>query len=240
MCTVGFVRIKEGFIVFKNRDLPPSHTVDNSLTFVSMPDTHFLAGVNIETTQSEGVSIGVNKHGVCVANTHAYSSSDITYDHLCGEILNHVRKAEDLAGTVEDYMRGKSLQGGKILVVSRNWAYLVEVFKDKFAIKEQANYHAMTNHYELLPLVKKKIDRSSVIRRRNALDALLNVEAAKDLKSLLRSHVPSKGKCSICVHGGEKSFTESSHIIEIVDNKINWHYLTGNPCENDYMVKTIF
>lgn len=80
---MGVIPIQDGLIFFKNRDLHREHLINRLTVYHTTPDIYALKGVNLKTKQLEGVSIGVNRHKVCVVNTHIESTEDVTYDVLC-------------------------------------------------------------------------------------------------------------------------------------------------------------
>jgi hypothetical protein len=66
------------------------------------------------------------------------------------------------------------------------------------------------------------------------------VTDAGALKSMLRSHIPERGELSICNHRLDGGGTESSHIIRVRGEVTTWSWLTGYPCENDYVTTELF
>ncbi len=241
-CTVGVINEPGCFLLFKNRDLSAEYALNGNITFHSTPDRFSLKGYNLENTGAEGVSIGVNRSGVCVANTHVASNRDVTYDVLCEAILSNVKKQDDLLLVVKDFISGHALQGGRIIVAAPGWGILLEVFEKDFQMEPVKNRTVITNHFSLLhPIPPRNPDdrKSSLQRLETASGAIDGIKNLGGVKSLLRSHVPEKGLCSICVHS-ERVLTESSHIISIDGECIRWHWLRGNPCENDYSTKDLF
>ena len=131
-CTVGVIHTKNGLFFFKNRDLEREY-IENRQTILHSNDSfNALGGANLQTHQAAGVSIGVNKHKVCVANTHVESSHDPTYDILCEVLLQKAKKKADITGIVESFMQKNTLQGGRILVSSIGWSFLIEVYKQDY------------------------------------------------------------------------------------------------------------
>jgi hypothetical protein len=242
-CTVGIVHIPGGILFFKNRDLAAEHVTHRVTIFRSTPDTHALSGVNLKTKEPEGVSIGVNRHRICVANTHITSTTDVTYDVLCAELLHGAQRQENVPRIVQDFMARQRVQGGRILVASPQWAYLVEVFKDRFEIQEVQGNTAITNDFSLLRHRAERSelqDESSATRLQVATSSVQTISSIKGLKSMLRSHIPERGQLSICSHWEDGGGTESSHIIQIQGDYAGWSSLIGFPCENDYRAVPLF
>lgn len=242
-CTVGVIHIPGGILFFKNRDLGERYLTNRITVFQSTPEIHTLKGANLETGELEGVSIGVNRHRICVANTHIVSTPDVTYDILCERIVNEARGREDVPRIVEGFMQHNTVQGGRILVASPEWTFLVEVFEEIFRIKAVETDFIITNNFSLIshePERPKARENSSASRLKVASGMIKSVTNIGALKSMLRSHVPEKGELSICNHRQDGGGTESSHIIQIRGDYIGWSSLIGYPCENDYRTIQLF
>jgi hypothetical protein len=242
-CTVGVIHIPGGILFFKNRDLAGEYLVNRITVYQSTPEIHTLKGVNFKTKGLEGVSIGVNRHKICVANTHIATTTGVTYDLLCERLVNEAQGKEDVPRIVEDFMHHNSVQGARILASSPEWTFLIEVFKDIFRIEEVEGNFVITNSFSLLPHQQERPrvrEQSSANRLEVAsrmIDGISNINA---LKSMLRSHVPEKGELSICNHRQDGGGTESSHIIQVQGDDIDWSSLIGYPCENDYHTIQLF
>jgi hypothetical protein len=242
-CTVGVVHIPGGILFFKNRDLSGEYVANRVTVYESTPEVHALRGVNFKTKEFEGVSIGVNRHGICVANTHVVSTADVTYDLLCEQLVHQVKRKEDVPEIVQGFVRHNSVQGGRILVASSEWTFLVEVFGSLYEVAEVQGNLVITNSFSLLPPQGERSEmreRSSASRLRVASGMIETVSNIGALKSLLRSHVPQKGELSICNHREDGGGTESSHIVQVQGAYIGWSALIGSPCESDYGAVQLF
>ena len=242
-CTVGVVRLPGGMLFFKNRDLEGRYLAGRITAFESTPEMYALRGVNLETGEVEGISIGVNRHRVCVANTHILSTPGVTYDVLCEQLLHEVRDRADVPPLVEAFVAAREVQGGRILVAAPGWAYLVEVLNDRHAIQAVDGSLAITNTFCLLPQPPGRPevrDESSASRLRQASQAVPGIAGIGPLKALLRSHLPDKGDLSICNHRPDGGGTEGSYIVEIQGETVCWSTLLGFPCENDYHLVQLF
>ena len=242
-CTVGIIRTDGGILFFKNRDLPREHLVNKLTIIQSTPNIYALKGVNLKTNELEGVSIGISKHKICVANTHVESTKDLTYDILCERLLVEAHEKNDIPQIVKDFMRKNAVQGGRILIASPEWAYLIEVFKREFQIQELEKSFVMTNNFSLIshqPKREKIREESSLNRLEVASKMIKGISNIGMLKSMLRSHIPEKGELSICNHQESGGGTESSHIIQIQGSYIGWSTSIEFPCENDYRTIELF
>ena len=242
-CTVGVIHIPGGILFFKNRDLAGEYLINRITVFQSTPEIHMLKGVNFKTKGLEGVSIGVNRQKICVANTHIATTADVPYDVLCERLVNEAQRKKDVPRIVEDFMNHHRVQGGRILVSSPEWTFLIEVFKNIFEIKEIERNFVITNSFSLLSHKEERpeVREQSSAKRFEVASKMINgISNIKALKSMLRSHIPEKGELSICNHRQDGGGTESSHIIQIQGNYIGWSSLTGYPCENDYHTVQLF
>jgi hypothetical protein len=242
-CTVGVVNLPGGILFFKNRDLQREYRVNRTIVFQSTPEIYALKGVNLKTKELEGISIGVNKHKVCVANTHIVATQDVTYDVLCERLLRQTQSRDDVPRIVDDFMSHNAVQGGRILVSSPGWTYLVEVFGRAFEIQEIEKSFVVTNTFSLIAHQEECPElwkRSSANRLEVASRMIESITHIGSLKSLLRSHMPEKGDLSVCNHRRDGVGTESSHIVQIRGDYIGWSSLVGYPCENDYSHALLF
>ena len=242
-CTVGLVHISGGILFFKNRDLAREYLVNRTTVFHSTPEIHALRGANLQARELEGVSIGVNRHKICVANTHIVSTPDVTYDILCEGLVNETRDKGDVPRIVQDFVDRHTVQGGRILVSSPEWTFLVEVFGKTFKIKEVEGDWVITNSFSLISHQAARLEvqeKSSANRFKVAREMIQDISSVGALKSLLRSHIPEKGELSICNHRQDGGGTESSHIIQIQGDYVAWSSLVGPPCENDYHTVQLF
>ncbi len=242
-CTAGVIQIPDGILFFKNRDLASQYLTNRMTVWQSTPDYHVLKGANLKTGELQGIAIGVNRHGICVANTHLCSTPDVTYDLLCEDLIRRAQSREDVPAIVEGFVAEHRVQGGKILVASPAWTLLVEVMGAEFQIQEFQGNFVMTNDFALISHEPERAEvhsQSSRIRHEVAWGMIQSITSIGALKAMLRSHLPKKGPYSICNHGLDGFGTETSHIIEVRDGYVGWSQLAGFPCENDYQTVRLF
>jgi len=240
---VGVIQLDGGLLFFKNRDLSHEYHANQLTVYHSTPEFNALNGVNLKTGDLEGVAFGVNRHKVCVANTHVESTEDVTYDVLCERLLVGVREKRDVPQIVENFMSQNILQGGRILVSAPGWAYLIEVFKQTFEMQGVEGSVAITNNFSLIShqADRPQIREESSLKRLEIASGMIGeAKSIRTLKSMLRSHIPEKGELSICNHQEDGGGTESSHIVHIHGDYIGWSSLVGYPCENDYNTVHLF
>ena len=242
-CTVGVIHIPGGILFFKNRDLASEYLTNRITVFQSTPQIYALKGANLRTGELAGVAIGVNVHKICVANTHVVSSTDVTYDVLCERLVNEAREKADVPRIVADFMAQNAVQGGRILVSSPAWSYLVEVLGKESELQELESDFVMTNSFSIIsyagerPEMRVQSSASRLEVGRRMIEHVSNVGA---LKAMLRSHEPEKGDLSICNHRQDGGGTESSHIIRVQGDHVDWSASIGYPCESDYHTTLLF
>ena len=139
-CTVGVIHVPDGILFFKNRDLASEYLTNRTMVWQSTPDYHMLKGANLKTGELQGIAIGVNRHGICVANTHRCSTSDVTYDLLCEDLVHRAQSREDVPAIVKEFVAEHRVQGGKILVASPSSTLLVEVLGDEYQMQDLAGH----------------------------------------------------------------------------------------------------
>jgi hypothetical protein len=231
------VRLSDEMLFFKNRDLSRAYLTYRTTIWHATPKAYALKGADLKTGTPCGVAIGVNRHKICVANTHVISTPDVTYDLLCEQLLSEVQERPDVPRVVGAFMDQHRVQGGRVLVAAPEWAYLVEVLGKQFEIQTVEGSFVITNSFSLLPDPEKSKpvrQQSSASRLQTARAALPHISSIGALKSMLRSHRPEKGELSICNHRQDGGGTESSHIIHIQGTYVSWSSLVGFPCESDY------
>lgn len=149
----------------------------------------------------------------------------------------------DIPRIVREFMEQNVVQGGRILVGSVGWAYLIEVFKKTYQMQEVDKKFAMTNDFLLIPHQpsRQKVRTESSAKRLEIADKMIReISNIGMIKGILRSHIPEKGELSICNHQNDGGGTESSHIIQIQGDYVGWSSLVGYPCENDYHTVQLF
>ncbi len=63
-CTAGVIHVPGGIFFFKNRDLARKYLINRITVFQSTPKVHALKGANLKTKESQGESIGINRHKI--------------------------------------------------------------------------------------------------------------------------------------------------------------------------------
>jgi hypothetical protein len=115
---------------------------------------------------------------------------------LCETVLNKVKIKSDVPKIVKDFMDLNTVQGGRILISSLGWTYLVEVYKKDFIVKEIDSDIAITNRFDYLshePEKSKVSENSSNNRLEVANQMIKDITTIGELKSMLRSHFSEKG-----------------------------------------------
>jgi hypothetical protein len=237
-------------VLFKNRDLTADSHKDELVYDV---DTFGVRGIDMNTSKVTGLTIGVNRHGLAVANTHVKSTDDVTYDVLTEQILMFAKDAEDgLSMTVEHLRSGKSYQWGNLILADHDSMLAIEIAGDDHSIEWSERKVLRTGHHIMLDTedVLRQNSNSgevddyelSVKKVERGYELIRNVKSVNDVFSLLKDHGDSPGQSSICRHqaGPESLETKMSYIIEIDHSqdvlrpKVMFHVSNGVPCQVSY------
>ena len=237
-------------LLFKNRDLYSTSHRDALFHDV---DAFGVRGIDMVTGKTGGLSIGVNRYGLAVANSHVMGTEDPTYDILTEQILVFAKDAEDgLRMTVDQLKRGRKFQWGNLILADHNSMLVIEIAGNDHSIEWserkvlRAGHHIMLDTKEALSqhLSSKGVDSlvNSTIRVDRGYDLFRNVTSVQGVFSALKDHGEGPSQSSICKHssGEGRMSTVTSYVVEIDhpgENgrpKVVFHVARGNPCTAAY------
>lgn len=235
-CTIGWIKSREGCIIFKNRDTGKNLRGDLlKITRNSIKICHH--------SGRKGCWIGVNKwFGFASAkgpyrelseNCSPYAKFD-EIGELILEKANNLEKALKLF--IESYKKQKIGKSANILLCNPNKAYLIEFCSGKINIKTYSRFVFRTNHF----LSMRKFNRNfeflnTSVKRLKKFRELVSIYKPKNAEQLipLLSYHSENAEESICRHGTIS--TLGSAIFEISKNSITlWYSLNDNPCRNKF------
>ncbi len=237
-------------LLFKNRDLYSTAHKDALLHDV---DAFGVRGIDMVTGKTNGLSIGVNRYGLAVANSHVMGTEDPTYDILTEQILMFAKDAEDgLRMTVNQLKSGKKFQWGNLILSDLDSMLAIEIAGNDHSIEWSERKVLRTGHHIMLDteeivkqqLGSKGIDSyvNSTIRVDRGYELFRNVTDVQGVFSALKDHGEGPSQSSICKHssGEGQMSTVTSYVVEIDhpgENgrpKVVFHVAKGNPCTSTY------
>ena len=235
-------------LLFKNRDLAVQDHKDRLVYDV---DSFGVRGIDVVTGQSAGLALGVNRHGLTVANTHVKNTDDPSYHHLTEQILMFAKDAEDGLGLVVEHLKqGRKHQWGNLVLADIDSLLVIEIAGKEHSMEWSQRKVLRTSHHIMLDTdddfraerEDSEIYESSVKRVERGYDLLRQANSIKDTFSLLRDHGDTHGQSSLCRHPDASGnlVTTMSYVVEIEHNKdsgkprIVFHVANSNPCSAEY------
>jgi len=237
-------------LLFKNRDMYSTSHKDALFHDV---DGFGVRGIDMVTGKTSGLSIGVNRNGLAVANSHVMGTEDPTYDILTEQILMFAEDAEDgLRMTVDQLKSGRKFQWGNLILADLDSMLVIEIAGNEHSIEWSERKVLRTGHHIMLDTEEflsqhsssKGVDSfvNSTIRVDRGYELFRNVTSVQDVFSALKDHGEGPSQSSICKHssGEGQMSTVTSYVVEIDhpgENgrpKVVFHVAKGNPCTSTY------
>lgn len=231
MCTLSWHLSNNKYEVFFNRDeqrsrikaIPPSYD----------KNTHSIYPLD---PQGGGTWMSVNRSGLtlCLMNNYqAQADSYSTYPRKSrGQIILDLTKNSNLQD-IETQLKKMDLNSYA--------PFLLCIFTQTLISQEDGppvfiwNGHNLEQNIQSQPLVSSSVSIEEVTDKRRALfkDLVLGANATTETHlNYHRSHHPTKGKLSVCMHRSDAA-TQSLGHIEVGEN-IRFSYHDGSPCKNAY------
>ena len=226
-------------LVFKNRDLTITNHTD--VIFYDM-DCFGIRGLN------GGISIGVNRNGLAIANTHVRATPDTSHHTLTEQLLMFSKDAEDgLSMVVDQLQKGSRYQWANLVLADNDSMMVIEISGEEHSIERSERRVLRTGHHIMLDTETQLREASeeeydnSVRRVERGYNLVRQVTSVQDVFNLLKDHGEGFGQDSICRHGDEgQSATEMSYVFEVDHNtetgrpKTVLHVARGYPCQATY------
>ena len=233
-------------LLFKNRDMTIQDHRDELFYDV---DSFGVRGVNNVTEETEGLTIGVNRNGLAIANTHVRSTEDPSYHILTEQLLMFTKDAEDgLKMTVEHLQSGRNYQWGNLILADNDSMLGLELAGNDHSIEWSERRVLRTSHHIMLDTeetLRSNGDayEQSVKKVERGYDLIRQVKTVDDVFAMLKDHGETQGPISLCCHpdGTSQAKTTMSYVIEVDYSaesgrpKIVFHVAKGNPCESEYI-----
>ncbi|MFW9957976.1 MAG: carcinine hydrolase/isopenicillin-N N-acyltransferase family protein [Candidatus Odinarchaeota archaeon] len=237
-------------LLFKNRDMISQNHRDEIFYDV---DCFGIRGINNATGKVEGITIGINRHGLAIANTHVKSTPDPSFHKLTEQLLMFAKDAEDCVGmTVDQLKTAKGYPWGNLVLADLDSMLVIELAGSDHSLEWSERRVLRTSHHIMLDtedvLRNEGIDyESSVKRVERGYELIRHISKVQDVFLLLKDHGDSEGRSSLCRHpeGDDSVATIMSYVIEIDQNhgagrpKVIFHFAKGNPCRAVYATMPI-
>lgn len=249
-CTTGAKILDYGrrLFVFKNKDFEVNSYSDG----LALEQSHAfgIRGMNLETQQSEGFSIGANQSGLVVVNSNVLTTNDPPYDLVTEKIVLEANTVDEAIAICEQEISESSKwQSCNMIVASLNQLAAIELTATDLAITQTNDYVIRTNHHQKLNTNEKIMTsnpkngineiKNSKSRLNQAENYLKEITEAEEVVTLLRTH---HEEASICRHGKLISpdlalTTVYSYIVRVyMEHKprIFFDVVKGPPCMQAY------
>lgn len=243
MCTIGAIHISnDEYFLFKNKDFSRSEYTDS----IKKTDHHwgaegletFSADPNVKDVYS-GLSIGANKHGLLVADSHVQitNSNAHNYDILVEIALSKGRDIETALAALDKHITTHPSWWGNLVLIDATGTVAVEARDNILKVERNPLTIHRTNHQHLHGKNNglENNDSNSYGRFEWTFEKLKQVLDLTDLKKMLGSHdvKTSQGThTGICNH--TYSQTVCSYILHYKQGAITLHSLQGHPCLSDH------
>jgi len=237
MCSIGWLKLDNSWILFKNRDRKASEPKENILIqdddLVGFGDKKF-----------PGLWVGINKYGIGIAT--AYGPIIDVPIGLKPENFEANEKILRKCKTVEEAKKiylalAKNLgRSFNVIISDSRHAIALEIIPNDVSEEKFDMVVAKTNCFTELKRynVNKEKTKKSEMRLRKLMELLQGVNSGKDMIPILKFH--SKTNCyeNICRHASAE--TVASVIFDIKDNKTYIYYLLNEfPHNKNFEEKTV-
>jgi hypothetical protein len=235
-------------LLFKNRDLSVQDHRDELVYDI---DSFGVRGKDVVSGNSAGLALGVNRHGLVVANTHVKNTDDPSYHLLTEQILMFAKDAEDGLKLVVDHLKqGRKYQWGNLVLADSDSMVVIEVAGNEHSMEWSQRKVLRTSHHIMLDteddlraeMGDSEIFEKSVKRVDRGYDLLRQANSVNDTFALLKDHGEGQGQNSLCRHPDSSGnlVTAMSYVVEVDYNtdtgkpRIIFHVANGNPCTSRY------
>lgn len=240
-CTIGWIKTKEGFILFKNRDRKKGELKENY--FYKDDDV-----ISFEDRRFNGCWAGINRNGIgIVSSLGPYQEIPAGYkgaNENFGVNKEVLLKGKTVNGATELYIRlfqaqkiGKSCN---VIICDKKCANIIELVLDRVNVKTARGPIFRTNHFETMKeynVVSERTKRS-FIRLGKVLELTERVKEGRDLISVLKFHSENEYE-NICRH--DYALTVGSVIFEAKQKEITIYSLLNiSPCRGEYKKETFY
>ncbi len=237
-CTIGWIRTKNGYIIFKNRDTKKEFLTDNLFQ-----KTEGLVKIGYKS-ERKGCWIGINRYGIGFTSAKGpYREVPAGYfswkkfNEIGEKVLKRAKSLDEAIGLfIKNYKKQKIGDSANILLSDKNHAYLLEFWLENIKIKKYSRFIFKTNHFELMGRLNQNLKSlNSSTKRLKKFRELFRYHKPKRAEDLipLLTHHSRNAEENICRHG--RVMTVGSAIFEVKNNAIICYYsLNRSPCKGKY------
>lgn len=232
LCSIGWIRLRDGYLLFKNRDRPEGEEKANYIE-----EDGILA---FKDRSEPGIWLGVNRHGVGVAtawgpDVNVRKGLEPDNFRLLEEILRSAKGREEAEKAFLESAPelGRSYN---VIIADARAATEIEYMRGRKSVHSAEDFLVKTNHFtrmEELNIPGRRLDNSRerlIFLGKEAKDA----EKAEDLIPVLGHHAKERIR-DVCRH--EESETVATAILEVKDDVRALYCLNIPPHENRFEVK---
>ncbi|MFD2206896.1 carcinine hydrolase/isopenicillin-N N-acyltransferase family protein [Kiloniella antarctica] len=250
MCTIGAIFLsKDEYFLFKNKDFSRPDYTDRIKSTDKIWGAEgletFSADTNVEDIYS-GLSIGANKHGLLVADSHVQITSPkaSNYDILVETALNQGHDIETALLALNSRISNYPSWWGNLILADRTGTAAVEIRDSNLMVERNPSRITRTNHQHLHGSKDglENNNSNSYGRYEWITKGLKHAQTLDALKSILASHdtkTAHGAPTGICNH--TYSQTVCSYILHAKLGIVTLHSLQGQPClHSPYSKQTLF
>ncbi|MBU2633984.1 MAG: C45 family peptidase [Nanoarchaeota archaeon] len=234
-CTIGWIKTKSGFVMFKNRDRDPEENVLSNFILKDNGLTTF------EDKKFRGCWFGINKYFGITNTLGPYGGVPVGYTcenenlELNKIVLQRAKSVEEATKLYQQlFFEQKIGQSYNVFICDSKQANIIELVLNKSNVKTFENSVFRTNTFFSMTEynINPKIVEGSVQRLEKLLELVRNVESAEDVIPILRFH-SKNGLENICRH--DYGVTVGSTVLESRGDKaIIYYLLNKSPCKGEY------
>jgi len=237
MCSIGWLKLENSWIIFKNRDRTVGEPKEN--IFIQEKDV-----IGFKDKKFTGLWMGINKSGIGI--TTAYGPVKDVPKGLYPENFEVNKEVLVKCKTVKEATKmyldlAKKLgRSFNVVLADSEHAVSLEILPKHHSKKSFDKIVSKTNYFTKLKKynVDKKRTKRSKIRLRKLMKLLPKVKSGKDLIPILGFHSENNQYENICRHN--KHETVASAIFEIKENQIKIYYsLNDFPHNKNFKEKII-
>jgi hypothetical protein len=239
MCSIGWKKLRDGYLLFKNRDRYPSEKIENKLV-----EDELIVGFGDDTFS--GLWFGINKKynfAILTAwgprSRHEPQEMEDNF-HVVEETLRNSISATDAAEVFAKIAHNKLKKSYNLIFADSQSAFALEWTPQKHLIQKFSGMAVKTNDFSILEEFNAGDTHAprSAARRKNLEYIFPNHESVEEMKSLLSYHSDENELANVCRH--DYATTIASVFAYVTKQEIRLYYsLNHTPDEHHYEMKTI-